>query len=343
MTILFRQSAMRVAPVVLLVTALIVYPCVSCGEYPAARAFPLRNQNPFLQIFGQPAFQSAVLARPGEAEYRVSLDLANHADAGNTTLENFVIDGETYWLSLSLRRRVAGWLELGVDVPLVAHSGGFMDNAIESWHSMLGLSNSKREGPDNQLSYLYERGGTTLYELNSSAAGLGDIQLTAAIPFVEGGGGVPAVALRSTLKLPTGEADKLLGSGAADFSIGVFVSDTHTLFGRQLGVGGFAGALLLGDGDILPTMQRDTVAFAGVAANWQATERFAVAMQVYAQGSYFDSELEELGGDTVQLAVGADYRTRDKGLLLALALVEDVSANATTDFALHFSIRIGGG
>ena len=171
MTILSRQSTMRAGPFVLLVTALVVYPCVSCAEHPAARAFALRNQNPFLQIFGQPAFQSAVLARPGEAEYPVSLDLANHADAGNTTLENFVIDG----------------------------------------------------------------------------------------------------------------------------------------------------------------------------ANWQATERFAVAMQIYAQGSYFDSELEELGGDTVQLAVGADYRTRDKGLLLALALVEDVSADATTNFALHFSIHSGGG
>ena len=63
---------------------------------------------------------------------------------------------------------------------------------------------------------------------------------------------------------------------------------------------------------------------------------------LYAQGSYFDSDLEELGGESLQLAVGADYRTRG-GALLRFAIVEDIAANAnaTPDFALHLSVRSG--
>ena len=100
---------------------------------------------------------------------------------------------------------------------------------------------------------------------------------------------------------------------------------------------------LLGDGDILPSIQRSAVPYGGIVATWHATENFAITTQLYAQGAYFDSELKELGGDSVQLAVGGDFRLPKRGLSLSIAVVEDVSANATTDFALHFSLRSIGG
>ena len=337
------QRRIGAGQLVLLAIALIVYPFSALADDSAVRGFALRNQNPFLQIFGLPVFESAALARGDALDYRVSLDLANHADAGDSALENFVIDGETYFLTVSLRRRMSDWLEFGVDLPVVSHSDGFMDNMIESWHDTFGMSNTTRRGPSNQLSFLYEREGQALYTLNSPASGIGDIQLTAAIPIREAADNGAVVTLRSSLKLPTGDADKLLGSGATDLSLGLYIADTRTLMNRELGVAAFAGALLLGDGDVLPELQRNAVAFGGVSATWQVFDRLAVATQLYAQGAYFDSDVEELGGNTVQLAVGADYRTRGGGVLLRFAVVEDVSANATTDFALHFSIHAGGG
>lgn len=343
MTNLPRQLRKRAGQLTLLAVAAMVYAFSAHADDSAVRGFALRNQNPFLQVFGLPTFQSAEVAQFGKLEYRFSLDLANHADAGDSAAENFVIDGETYFLTMSLRRRVGDWLELGVDVPVVSHSDGFMDNMIESWHDTFGMSNTKRRGPGNQLSFLYEREGQTLYALSAPSSGIGDVQLTAAIPIREALEEGPAVAVRSSLKLPTGDADKLQGSGATDLSLGLHVADTRTLWNRNLGLAGFAGVLLLGEGDVLPTLQRDALAFGGISVTWQATDRLALATQLYAQGAYFDSDVEELGGNTVQLAVGADYRTRGSGILLRFAVVEDVSANATTDFALHFSIHSGGG
>lgn len=302
--------------------------------------FALRNQNPFLHIFGLPPLQSAVLNRPEETNFGLTLDIANHADAGTSAQEAFAIDGETYFVTLSWRHRVLNRLELGVDLPFVAHADGFLDNAISSWHDAFGMSNSKREGPSNQLGFRYARDGIEQHELNSPSSGIGDIQLSAALSVKEAShAGGTSVSLRSSIKLPTGDAENLHGSGAADFSLGVYASDTCTLFGHSLDLSGFFGGLFLGNGKVLTDIQRSAVPFAGVAASWRATERLGLVLQLYAQGAYFDSGLEELGGESIQLAVGLNYQPMRRAVSLKFAVVEDVAANATTDFGLHFAIE----
>ena len=190
---------------VLLLTALVICPGIAAAEQAASPGFLLRNQNPFLQIFGLPPFQSAQLAAPESYKYDLSFDIANHADAGDNAVEDFVIDGESYFLTLSLRRRVKDRLELGIDLPLVAHADGFLDNAIESWHDTFGMSNTKRRGPSNELGFQYSRDGEILYQLDSPGTGIGDIQLTAAMPIRESRDDDPrSVTLRSSVKLPTG-------------------------------------------------------------------------------------------------------------------------------------------
>jgi len=340
-TRLCRQN--RVWACELLAVSLLLCPVAANSDEGVAEGFALRNQNPFLQIFGLPPLQSAALARHGESRFGIVLDLANHADAGNNALETFAIDGESYFVTLSWRRRVSNRLELGVDLPFVSHDEGLLDNAIENWHDTFGMSNAKRRGPSNQLGFLYARDGTTLYELNSPSSGIGDIQLSAALSIKEASNaGDATVSLRSSIKLPSGDYDNLHGSGATDFSLGVYASDTHTLFAHDLGVSGFIGGVLLGNGKVLTNIQRSAVPFAGVVAEWHATERLGLVAQLYAQGAYFDSDVEELGGETVQLAIGLTYRPSRRALLLKFAVVEDVTANATTDFGLHFAIQSSG-
>ena len=62
-------------------------------------------------------------------------------------------------------------------------------------------------------------------------------------------------------------------------------------------------------------------------------------MQVYAQGGYYDTDIEELGGDTFQLGIGLDYHMPNQGLTLALAIAEDPLSDATPDIAIQFSVR----
>lgn len=300
-------------------------------DYPTD-TFPLRSHNPVLQVFGAPSFRGYELVAPGRTDFSVGYDVANDADDADRLSEVLIIDAETQTLSLSLRRRFGERLELGIDVPYIRHSGGYLDSIIYNWHNAIGLSNSMRDGVDDQFRLFFEKDGEALLDLASPSSGLGDIQVTGAWK-------IGKLTLRGSIKAPTGDAANLTGSGAMDIALGLHGGGTSTLFDRDLAFSGFAGVLRLGDGDIMADLQRSTVPYGGAALRWRATPRLSLATQLYFQGSYFDIDLDELGGNTLQLALGGDYVFPEQRLLLRLAIAEDIAAAAAPDFALHLSIR----
>ena len=309
----------------------LVSPGVVADELPAD-VYPLRNHNPFLQVYGLPAFQTAELAGAGQFEFAFSFNVVNDADYAERGGERLVIDSESDVLNFSLRRGIGERFEVGLDVPWIRHSGGSLDSLIYNFHDLFGMSNASREGPDDQFRLLYEEAGVTLLEMNSNTSGIGDVQLSGAMA-------LGRATLRAGVKLPTGDADKLTGSGATDLSLGLYGGGTTSLFDRALAYSGFVGVLALGDGDVLPDLQKSAVGYGGVALRWHATPRFALASQLYVQGSYLDVDLDELGGNTFQLAFGGDYLFPDQQLVVRVAIAEDIVGAATPDVALHLSVR----
>ena len=307
---------------------------LAAAETPISDAFPLRNHNPFLQVYGLPTFRTHELVAAGNTEFGLSYDVANDADDADRQGERLIIDAESQVLNLSIRRRFGGRFELGIDVPWVRHSGGYLDSVIYDFHDLVGLPNSNRVGPDDQYRLFFERQGTVLFDTDVPTSGISDVQVAAAMDLGK-------ATLRAGIKLPTGDPDELTGSGAADISLGLYGGSTTSLFKRELAYSGFLGLLVLGDGDIMPALQRSAVPYGGAALRWQATTRMALATQLYVQGPYFDAELDELGGNTFQLSFGADFRL--KGSFLRFAIVEDIAAAAAPDFALHVSFRSFGG
>lgn len=306
--------------------------------------FPLRNQNPFVQIYGLPAFAGAGVVGHRESQFRVGLDITNHADLGTTETEDIVIDGESYYFDLSYRRGIADWLELGIELPLVAHRSGFLDNMVEGWHDLLGLSNSKRQGPPNQILFSYTKQSVIDYTLSNSTFGIGDLRITAATPLrVPESPGDIALALRSTVKLPTGDPDRLHGSGATDLALSLHAALAGPIGFDSINLTGFAGAMWTGDSDRFAAIQEQFVPFAGGAAAWRVIRSIDLVGQVYAQGQFYDSELDELAGKSVQLGIGMNYRPEKADWLVTLGFVEDIVGDTTPDFALHLSIRSSSG
>ncbi len=300
---------------------------------------PLRNHNPFLQVFGLPAFETAVGVARGETAVHVDLDIANHAEENLTSTESITLDGESYYLTLALRYGKSDKLALGVDIPFVGHAGGFLDATIENWHDLWGISNSKREGPRNELEFRYDNPQAASYELISSGFGLGDIRLSAAMPMYNSVERGREAGIRAGLKLPTGSANELHGSGAMDYSLGIYAADAGVFGAQNFSASAVAGVLILGTGDVLPEIQKDVVAFTGIAAAWRATDRFGLSTELYAQSAYYESELSEIGDSSLQLAFGGFYVFRDNGLRLSFTLIEELFDDATSDVALQFSIR----
>jgi len=313
---------------------------VVCDAADAPDPLYLRNANPLLQTLGAPAMQGGELTPDGTLAQRWVLNVANHADASVTSAEEVVLDGESYFLELSLRYGLGSKLELGVDLPLVAHVEGVLDPLIEGWHGLVGLSNHERSGPQNVLRLFYQRNDVTGFDVDDAGTGLGDVRLTAACSLAESDG--RALAMRAQVELPTGDAEYLRGNGAVDLSLVLDATDRRTFADWRTSLFGRIGLVAPGDGDILSELQKDWVPLISAGLAWQWTERTSLQAQVDFEGDYFETQLTQLGSST-RLTVGGSHQFGEGGPRLSIAMIEDLVSDATPDFGLYFSLTMHSG
>lgn len=181
--------------------------------------FHTQNQSPVVMIYGLPPIGDASLVPVGKVEGRVSLDLANNfveISKNKPKGEEIVLDGESARFTLDFRYGVARRMEVGIQIPYITVSGGSTDGLIEKFHSAVGAGQGLRPlEPRNRLLYYYENNGKKLFYRDSAIQGLGDIRLSGGWQLYQEPSG--AVALRASLKFPTGE--RFLGSGGTDLAL----------------------------------------------------------------------------------------------------------------------------
>ncbi len=292
--------------------------------------------NPFLQIFGLPAPERTVLPPAGGIRAGIGFTQTNNADAAREAGEFIVLDGESYRLNFALRYGLSGDWSIGIDLPLVHQAGGFLDSPIREWHSLLGVSNDNRAGEDDRLSFVYERDGVRRFETTGPSTGIGDVQLSAQRRVASPWQADNPLVVSFSVKLPSGDAAKLHGSGATDVAVAAHWSRIAAGGRYSPDVYLRGGVLLPGDSDVFGGATNDAVAFGTAALRWQATTRLAALVQLDLQSAYIDSELDELGGATVQLGVGGRVRT-GADASLDLAIIEDLVGDATPDVSFHIA------
>ncbi len=301
--------------------------------------FAVRNQNPFILVYGLPATAPAEVLATGESSLQLRFDLTNNSKTSESSQERVILDGETYRTALIYKQGIADGWQLGVELPLIAHGSGFMDNFIENWHDTFGLSNSDREPwPKNRLLFSYSDNGLVEAEITDGTTGVGDLQLLLArrlTPLSE----KSSLSLNASLKLPTGDADRLQGSGAADLALWLSGAAPE-LFG-DWHAGGYlqAGILLMGKGDLLPDRQRSHVLFGSVGLHWRAWPWLMLKAQIDAHGAFYDSELAQLGGSSAMLTVGGSMPVRQGAGAIDLAIGENLATNAVPDFMINLAYR----
>jgi hypothetical protein len=147
-----------------------------------------------------------------------------------------------------------------------------------------------------------------------------------------------ASALRLSVKLPTGDADDLLGSGAVDVTAGL-AGDWKAL-GRDGAWTAFyrLNAIFPGKPEYLADRYNEFVAQAAAGVSWQAWRRVALTIQGNVRGPLYDSDIEPLGETAVQLVLGGDISLTDR-LSLLLAVGEDVKVNSVPDVTFQLALR----
>lgn len=304
--------------------------------------FHTQNQSPVALIFGLPAAGDAAILPKGEFGAILAVDIANNFASDATNGELILLDGENYRINLALRYGIAARVEGGIDIPYVGIGGGIFDRFIEGWHDFFGLPQEGRpQAPRNRLLYSYVKDGRTRLLLDDSGSGLGDIRLSGGIQLYDDGRPNPRqVALRASLKLPTGESSGLRGSGSTDFALWLTAADDCGLPALgHLTLFGAAGGMAMTDGDVMRDQQRHLAGFGTLGLGWGPAEWIDFKAQLSGHTPFFrKSGLRELNEPALQLLVGGTLRFSDK-TSLDIGVSEDVAINTSPDVALHLALR----
>lgn len=326
------------------VRALFLCLLLALASAPAAFAtedelFYTFNQSPLVQIYGLPAIGSAVVLAPGARRFALAYEVANTLIAETRGPEALLLDGESRRLTVRLGYGPRPDVELGIELPYVSYGGGFLDSFIENWHSAFGLPNGDRDRfAQDRLTYYYRRGTEVRLDLASPVSGTGDVRLTGARQLVARPQGTN-LALRTSVKLPTGEAAELRGSGATDLALWLVAGCGRERCAGDIGWQAGGGVLWLGKGDVLPEQQNRLVAFGSAGVEWQALPAIALKAQLNAHTAFYgQTGLTPLGDPSVQLVLGGTWRLSARSVL-DLGVTEDLLVHTAPDVSFLVALR----
>jgi hypothetical protein len=299
-----------------------------------------RDFSPATIGFGLPTLGAArtLPARSGQAQ--LDLNLASNSDWSEDADETLLYDGETYRIALSADYGLGSGMEFGIELPLISHQGGFLDNFIEGWHDFFGLPQGGRDQTaHNQLDYSYTRQNGEGFSLQSKTTGIGDLTLRGGWQYWEDDSKLQALALRVSLKLPTGSAEKLTGSGSTDLAIWLSGEKRRqTTYGQLFFYGG-GGGILSGDGKLLSDQRRNLVGFISLGCGWQPWTGLGLQLQFDGHTPFYSkSDLPELTNFSGQLVIGGSLSLA-KQTVLELAVIEDLLVQTAPDVVFHLALR----
>ncbi len=313
--------------------------------------FALRSQLPFGLLFLDQTPESALLLPPRQASFtvhvayestmvatddlvqlfqqddfatyegKVTLPILRTVASGTPGRTAFVMDGETLRTSINLRVGVARHFEVGVEIPLLSHHAGFLDSVIDVYHDRFNLPDGGRAGfADDRFSAAYVGDGQTLFFDRSPGTGLGDIVLSGRVALLRAGGRRPAIAATLSAKVPTGDADRLRGSGAADYGASLQISRS---FGRSTLHAGL-GYAVPGDWELAPGLPlKDPRSQYGTYVFTVTRDTSFVLQTLRTRNPFPHRTGSDLGRVSWEVAIGLRHRL-PRGLFLEWALVENV-------------------
>jgi hypothetical protein len=287
----------------------------------------VRNLNPLVAVFGLPAWDTVA---PGN-RIGVSLEVANHYRLSARGDDVLILDGETVRTNVSFSHGFAQGWSIGAELPYYRIGGGVLDDLIDGWHSAFALPDGGRNNrPEGELLFRIGDGRSDFFELNSPASALGDAQLKVAKTVGRDG----EFIMQGAVKLPTGDASRLTGSGSTDLSLTLLRAASLPARRRPAGYYWGVGVVRAGNPDRIDFAAKTWVYTAVVGGSWQPWRRFGLKAQLDVHSPFYDSQLEEIGESAIQATFGAWMRSGRRGIV-EFAMVEDLEVSTAPDVVVQ--------
>jgi hypothetical protein len=193
---------------------------------------PVRNFQPIQLVFLNLPFERAATFGPGEIGLHLESAEINEIATTQGPVQS-ALKFETNRTVIGARYGLAPHWEFGLDMPFISRFGGFLDPGIDLVEGLFDVGNVERDlYPNNSFGDFYVRKGQTkLFDGGKETLYPGDLSL-AVKREISVGSGLPLLALRGAVKLPTGSEGKVTGSGKPDFGLGLAAE--HRLLERLM-------------------------------------------------------------------------------------------------------------
>jgi hypothetical protein len=168
-----------------------------------------------------PADRAAVLSQ-GTLDVRLELAETAAVYSENSANASAQMKFETLRNGLFLRYGVTSRLEIGFELPVLYRYTGFMSGMIEAVErATTGLSPARDALSNVSYAYNITRSGQQIVNGTKGALGFGDSMVQVKYQLVKETSFMPALSLRTAIKLPTGDQSEFFGSGSTDFGLGL--------------------------------------------------------------------------------------------------------------------------
>jgi hypothetical protein len=290
----------------------------------------VKNQFPIFLPVNQPYLEQA----SPDSSFSVSLSHSSVYMMKDSARWNVHLDMEMTELNFRYRKEVLGLFEIGLDLPVLRATSGFMDQPLAWYHQTFGFPDYGRsERPDNEFLYEVQRDGEPLVEAVNDRAGLGDMRLTLKRKII---GEDPVVSVMADVELPTGNARLGYGSGSVDAAVALLLDKD---LGAQSRVYVNLGAVFPGDLEAHQTVKLDTFYYAGSGIESLIWPRLSALVQLMLQTSpYPNTGISEIDNTGMILVLGGRYYANSGSY--EFSLTEDPNTTGASDFILNLSYKM---
>ncbi len=292
-----------------------------------------RDQNPFALATGLPLAPSIPAA--GRWQFDATFNVANTELEQSDSDSLLLFDAETHETRFSAAYGVSDAWSVRASISHLAVGSGFLDGAIERFHSAFGFDNGDRGLLGTQSpSIIVRSGDETLYSLDQNRSGAGPLLVDLSRTWQLNNQGVAGISVGA--KWSTGNRSNLSDSGSTDASMSAF---GVLPFGERWTFGARAGVLVQNNNHLLGELARTRVPFASVLLRYRLGENWSALLQTDAHGPLYRNLPDFLGSTSNQLNIGLSRQFGDNAELQA-TLGEDLPALHTADVVITFNLRV---
>ncbi len=285
-------------------------------------------------IFPIPRPRRAAVLGQGKKQLRTDLTYASIFESRGRGNSEARFDGEIARMAFQFSYGMGNGGEISIEPSLMHASSGALDNIVNDFHDLTGFAGGGREGSTNdQYSMYLAKDGVTAYALEEDQILFGDLPVSWTQVIRDEDQGGPAVSLRATVELPTGDESRGGGSGGVDVAAGVLLERS---VGRWTFTGGVDGMHAddpsdFRDADI--NIRTLLLGSGGVEYRW--SDRTSLLMQAVLQMPLTrDLPFEEIDREILDLGFGLS-RDLTPGSRLTLSFHEDAVAASGPDLTLY--------